>query len=660
MADAALAVASVAVSCLLPAPRAGTKGTAFDLNKIAAHEGSACAVASSVRNRNAEAPLRISLLLSLLLFSLGVLETVPSSWLTFLRNHAQRHNSTILPHESSSEIRGRIAMSSAYRFLLWADCIFIAVIVPAALGIILIMRFIPRGNKDDGAHARRHMNGNSRVGGGIIRSLCVAQSVVRFVGRLFLIIGGFLVTQLKRRHHHRGLPLVKSVQSMGQIKSDAMTNEPIISCGTSGNTKVTTQYSKRGLILGCVVGLSCSYFSLRATGRFVTEIDNEMENTIGLKKLVSQICALGVLISSVLGAFGSVSMPYTCLMGYYLPRVSDHSIKSMQKELQSVSQSLATLQSTRTLSSLGASWSGLTSSVTSGASASGGRGISFFQKRCSSLTRAHSSNGIPADEYQTVEATREEIEFLQSLHADIADELFEMSLMQVQVKQSKTPIGRTLGFIGLIFSVVLLIRVGMAMVIAFGPGNRAGDNNERSDPITIGLSFLLGISMIDEIEYDSLQQLASLFLSAFLSVSQVNMFLRTMSALNRRMGCLWRRSCQSGFVTSRNQGEKHLHNSSATSWFLAGIMGSFFLTCLVLMKMNMPRDLRGEFSSALKGSDDFSFDARITNAVFALSSILTAVILSILFGIRRQTSNLHLATSISTSQVHGTNSHLEV
>ena len=263
MADAALAVASVAVSCLLPAPRAGTKGTAgasgwgsvdcsnaFDSNKLAAHEGSACTVASSVRSRYAEAPLRISLLLSLLLFSLGVLETVPSSWLTFLRNHEQRHNSTILPHGSSSEIRGRIAMSSAYRFLLWADCIFIAVIVPAALGIILIMGFIPRGNKEDGAHARRHMNGNSRVGGGIIRSLCVAQSVVRFVGRLFLIIGGFLVTQLKRRHHHRGLPLVKSVQSMGQMKSDAMTNEPIISSGTSGNTKLQLSTPNVGLFWG--------------------------------------------------------------------------------------------------------------------------------------------------------------------------------------------------------------------------------------------------------------------------------------------------------------------------------------------------------------------------------------------------------------------------
>ena len=672
MADAAFAVASVAVSCLLPAPRAGTSSTkgaaetsgwgsvdsnAFDSNKLAAHEGSACTVASSVGSRNAEAPLRLSLLLSLLLISLGVLEAVPSSWLMFLRNHAQTRHASILPHESSSEIRGRIAMSSAYRFLLWADCIFIAVVVPAALGAILIMRFVPRGNKEDGGHARRHMNDNSRFGGGIIRALCVAQSVIRFVARVLLIIVGFLVTQLKRsngRQHQRGLPLVKSVQSMGQMKSDTMTNEPIISSGTSGNTKITTQYSKRGLLLGCFVGLSCSYFSLRATGRLVTEIDNEMENTIALKKVVSQICAIGVLISSILGAFGSVSMPYTCLMGIYLPHVSDHSIKSMQKELQSLSQSLATLQSTTTLSSLGASGSGLASPVANGASASRGRGMSFFRKRCSSLARAHPSSGIPADEYQAT-VTREEIEYLQNLHADITDELFEMSLMQLQVKRSRTPQGRIKGFVGVIFSVVLLIRVGVAMVIAFGPGNRAGDNNERSDPITIGLSLLLGFSMIDEVEYDSLQQLGSLFLSAFLSVSQVNMFLRTMSALNRRMGCLLRRSCQSDFV-ARDQRDKLLHNTSATSWLLAGMNGAFFLSGVILMKMNMPRDLRGEFSFALRGSGDFSFDARITNAVFAFSSILTAVILSILFGIRRQTSNLHL----TTSQIHGTNVHLEV
>ena len=149
-----------------------------------------------------------------------------------------------------------------------------------------------------------------------------------------------------------------------------------------------------------------------------------------------------------------------------------------------------------------------------------------------------------------------------------------------------------------------------------------------------------------------MQQLGSLLLSAFLSVSQVNMFLRTMSALNRRMGCLWRRKYQSDFV-ARDQRDKLLHSSSATSWLLAGIMGAFFLSGLVLMKMNLPRNLRGEFSSALKGSGDFFFDTRITNAVFALSSILTAAILSILFGIRRQSSNLHLAASIS--QIHGAN-----
>ena len=695
MADVAFAVASVAVSCFLPAPRAGADGAGTsgwglvesnspspmsattDVNVAtnssalgrysAAQEGSTLAydAPSGVRN-SAEAPLRISLLLSLLLFSLGVLEAVPSSWLMFLSNHAQSRHATIVPDKSATEMRGRIAMSSAYRFLLWADCIFIAVIVPAALGTTLIVRFIPRVSKEDGGHPRRHMNDSSRLGGGIIRSshgiiraLCVAQSFVRFIASILLIVCGFMVTQVKRfigcgRHHQRGLPLVKSVQSMGQMKSDTTTNEPIISSSTSGNGKVATQYSKRGLILGCFVGLLCSYFSLRAIGRFVTEVDIEMENTIALKNVVSQICALGVLISSVLGAFGSVSMPYTSLMGFFLPQISDQSIKSLQKELQNVSQSLATLQSMRSLTPMGPSGSGLASPAKNGASASRGRGMSFFRKRCSSLARGHSPRGIYVDEHQAA-ATRDEIEYLQNLRADIKDELFEMGLLQIQARRSRTPLGRITGFFGVIFSIVLLVRVGIAMLVALGPGNRAGDNNERSDPITMGLSFLLGFSMIDEVEYDSLQQLASLFLAAFLSVSQVNMFLRTLSTLNRRMGCLWRRSCQSDFVV-RDQRDRPFHNASPTSWLLAGIMGSFFLSCLALMKMNMPRNYRREFSSALKGFDDFSFDARITNAVFTSFSILTATILAILFGIRKKTSNLHLLSS----QIHGTNAHLEV
>jgi hypothetical protein len=694
MADAAFAIASVAVSCFLPAPRlAGTTGrgtlrchsvesdtirtnessssTASDKHigaaansKKSMDEGSNLAsdaaagvtgVSSATPSkerfrstpqtenpsqtalrRSNEAPLRVSLLISLLLFSLGIIEALPSSWLMFLNNHAQKGHAMLPPaRDPSSEIRG-FALSSAYRFLLWIDCVFIAVIVPGALGAVLIMRFIPRGSKEDGGKARRHKRDCSRVGGGIIRALCIAQSLTEFITSIILIVCGFLVKVVRKSvgkgpNHPRGLPTT--------------TSESIISC-TSGNTKVSdaTQYSKRGLVFGSILGLSCSFLSLRALGRFVNEIDNEMENTIALKRVVAQICALGVIISSVLGAFGSVSMPYTCLMGFFLPHISDHSIKALQKELQSLSQSLAELQSRRILSLPGP---GLPSPVATSASASRGRGLSYFRKSCSSLSRAHLSSGIQVDEYQAA-AMREEIDFLQNLHADISEELFEMRQMQIQSKRSRTPLGRIRGFFGIIFSVVLLVRVGM---IAFGP--RAGDNYERSDPITIGLSVLLGFSMIDEVEYNTLQQLSSLFLSAFLSVSQVNMFLRTLGTLDRRVWCLWR-SCRNDFVV-RDWREKQCQFTSATSWLLSGIMGSFFLSCLVLIKKSVPRDYRASFSSALKGSGDFSFDARITNSVFTFSALFSAATLGILFGIRRKTSKFHL-----TPQFHGTNMHIDV
>ena len=527
MADAAFAVASVAVSCIFPAPRAagieGVGGSGWRSVK-----SNSC----TLRRPN-EIPLRISLLISLLLLSLGILEALPSSLLIFLDNHAQKQKRDAVLGAADARAT-RVALSMAYRVLLWADCVYIAAVVPAAVcSIVLIRRLNPRGSKEDKGQRPPHSHGNTRVGG-IIRVLCIAQSFVRFIGSIILIMGGFLVKQIRfsigrgRHHNQRTLPLVRSDQSLGQLNSDTMATDSTVSC-SGGEAKVTGahRYFKPALFWGSIVGLSCSFLSFRALGRLVTEIDNEMEETIALKTLVSQICALGVLISSVLGAFGSVSMPYTCLMGFYLPHISDQSIKTLEKELQSVMLSLEEARLRKKVSTAAGSGSGagscLPSPTAASTSASRRRGFSLFRQRCGSLSRACSSSGVHADDYQAV-ALRDEIDYLQNLHQDITEELVEMRQIQLQTKRSRTPIGQLMRCFGVIFFGVLLIRIGTAVLAVLRPAAEAGNAHERSDPITKSLSILIGFSVIDEVEYNSLQQLSSLLLSTFLSFSQVNMF----------------------------------------------------------------------------------------------------------------------------------------
>jgi hypothetical protein len=346
-------------------------------------------------------------------------------------------------------------------------------------------------------------------------------------------------------------------------------------------------------------------------------------------------------------------------MGFYLPHISDQSIKTLEKELQSVMLSLEEVRLRKKVSTAAGSGSGagscLTSPVATSTSASRRRGFSLFRKRCGSLSHACSSSGIHADDYQAV-GLRDEIDYLQNLHQDITEELVEMRQIQLQTKRSRTPIGKLMRCFGVIFSGVLLIRIGTAVLGVLRPAAEAGNARERSDPITKSLSILVGFSVINEVEYNSLQQLSSLLLSTFLSFSQVNMFLKTMTALNRRIGWLWK-SCWNDFVV---RDQNNMLNASITSWLLSGIMGSFFLCCLVLTKMNMPRDYRASFSAALKGSGDFSFDAtRTTNSVFAFSCIVSAAVLGSLFGIRRKTLGLHLAGT-STPRSLGTNMHVDV
>jgi len=550
-------------------------------------------------------------------------------------------------HRASSHGRRnthRIAMSSAYRLLLWADCVYIAVIVPAALGMLLILRLVRSSSGGGGGGDVVSSSSSSNVTrirdrNALGKVFYIAFSFIRFAASIVYIILRKLTRQIRRAFsggQQGQLPLVRSMSQIAAVSSGA---------------SASTRYTKRTLFFGSLLGLACSFASLRTFGIIVTEVEDEMESWISLKAVTSQICALGVVISSILAGFGSVSMPYTCLVGLYLPQVSDHAVLVLQEDYSNVLRTID--ERKRTVEELQARRTLVVSTPTASTPpASADSGVTgFFRNQFGLSPRANSSSAPPFDDYQAT-ALMDEIAFLETLSEDLKDEVEEMRFVQNQAKRARTLAGRVLGWVGVVFSIVLLVRVGMAVwaVVRSGAGGSAGP---RTDPITLVLGILTGYSVVDEEQYNALSQLSSLLLTGFLSISQVRMFLRTVSAINRRFGCLWK-SCGgsdtiagSSHDISKEKKRKHggyAFTSSVGAWLLSAVMGSFFLCCLVLMKMNLPREYRSSFSSALKGFD-FAFDLRVTNAVFAFAAVLSAVILGVLFGIRRQTSSLHASSS---------------
>lgn len=246
--------------------------------------------------------------------------------------------------------------------------------------------------------------------------------------------------------------------------------------------------------------------------------------------------------------------------------------------------------------------------------------------------------------------------FIDAMSEELADDIDNMTDLRRAAVAARTPLGQVRGWVGTAFSVVLLVRVALAVLsLARASSVKGADDNssaatpdispKRKDPITMVLLWLVGRDLLDHGEdFDAAAQCASLVLAAFLGITQVRTFLRAAGALCRRVrGWL---ICGDG---GENDGShttfssRRSVSSDAGTYLAASVLACYFLACVVLMKRNMPVEHRSAFSSALggDGSDLIAFDVRVTSGTFAVSALVSSFALGSLFGIRRGNSVAH-------------------
>jgi hypothetical protein len=328
-----------------------------------------------------------------------------------------------------------------------------------------------------------------------------------------------------------------------------------------------------------------------------------------LPTMVSWLCAVGLLLSSVLNGFGSVSLPHSCLSGIYLEPIGPEIIANAQVELHKASSALHTKRmeltsdtsSSTDLSSMGMRWSmGSEESV---------------QRR-----------------YKV----QQEIDFLETLVEELGEDVREMKFAKVTAEMARTRMGRIRSWMGAVFSIVLLVRLYTSFTSIW-----LVTTTRRGDPITTAMLWLTGHHLVNQQDYNSISQCVSLGLTAFLTASQVQSFLRTVSALNVRLLRFYRKC----YCSSRSSAELVSLNKKGTQMYtdlLAALMGCYFLSCVVLTKMNLPLEYRSNFSAAM-GGINLVAQNRVANSCFCASAALSATILGLLFGIQRQNTKRHIA-----------------
>jgi Abscisic acid G-protein coupled receptor/The Golgi pH Regulator (GPHR) Family N-terminal len=607
------------------------------------------------------APFSISLGLSCCLFALSVLEATPSSWLLVLDN--QVVDSTTDDGSSRDGSNGYLTVSSCYFVVLTAISIYILMICPCMAGAMVMERVILRPdcsnlfcclNMSEKPWWYKVATGFASVAIFVISS--VYKTILWCLTLVCLILQAcwrlcFKPPKSLRDGSNKNAMLLPLTKLDGETTSPG-NNSRLYSLGYLVKRFYELLLLRGGTFLvGCLIGVTITIALLHSIAPFIIEPKSSGNN---LAVALSWISAIGIVVSACLNGFGSVSMPHSCLAGLYLDPIRPETVSKATGDLIKTQESLQARREQLNDIQLKEVSPKTASSTNAKLSSSSSRWAIIGNKR----PLKTSFSGLGEEVKQRRRKILEEISFLEALVEEMKEDIEDMRYTQQMEAASRTTLGRVNSWLGVLFSVILLVRLYFAAMSIWHHwyshvdtvGTTTGPSPQR-DPVTTALLWLLGHNMVSEKEYDALSQSVSLFLTAILSFTQVRTFLRTVGAMHRRLNQLF---CPSRIISGRltprsesslgvvDESPSFQTRTSVYMHILAALMGSYFLACIVLTKAMLPWQYRSSFSDALGGFDMvFEIQSDMINAMFALAAVASATILAMLFGIQKQNAVRH-------------------
>ena len=545
--------------------------------------------------------MKTALGLSMGIFSLSVLEVVPSAWLVVLD-----HGMIGILHS------GYLSVTGAYWILLWALCSWTMLLLPGIVG----GQVYARQTNLRRAHDDRKS---------FLQLLSPSPWWMRFMATCIMLVGGIVVnvllmplSQLMRRQLRpsKSEPMLILTHNASTAQDRSSPRSPNTMDGLSS----------KSYLIGASAGILTTLAILRTLGNLVISQPDEKYNM--LSTLVSWLCAIGLILSSILNGFGSVSLPHSCLAGFYLDPIQPAVMAQAEMELLSATKSLE---------------------VTAAELSDGAPATSTQRRKQASRSRSSFADyGNNEEMALRKQSLQQDVDFLDMLVVELQQDISEMKYAQHMAEQARTPMGRVKIYLGMVFSVVLLVRL-YTSIMSFVQMDDTKSTSSTRDPITTALLWLTGHHYVNQEDYTTLSQGISLLLTIFLSFTQFQTFLRTVESVHRRVLLLYRK-CHCTQKRDATHDADHTvapTNNPVYMHVLAGLTGCYCLSCVVLTKMNVPLEYRAGFSAALGGMD-FRIQSSVLNLVFSVSAAVSATVLGLLFGIQRQNTKRHASTHSET------------
>ncbi len=317
---------------------------------------------------------------------------------------------------------------------------------------------------------------------------------------------------------------------------------------------------------------------------------------------MSRVGVLGVTIMAILSGFGAVNSPYATL-SFFLRQVKDADIQAAEKKYLQTLDMILNKKRRILISQVRQRNTNEQSSRVGG----------FMRKMFNTMT-----NGIGMGS-ESISMLRQEITGLENLSRQLFLDIEDLFQERDRISYSKTWQGRYFNFMGYIFSIYCIYKIVMAIIniVLFRVG--------KTDPITYGLTLTIAYFNIKEIDVDFWYQQLSFFtvgLMIFFSIRGLLIqFLKFFRAVSNSV--------------SRNN----------IVLFLAQIMGMYFLSSVLMLRMSLPEVYRNKITMLFK-SVDVAFYYRWFDVIFLVSGIASMVFL---YFVHQANNNNVMLISVSSS-----------
>ncbi|XP_037589630.1 Golgi pH regulator isoform X3 [Cebus imitator] len=301
---------------------------------------------------------------------------------------------------------------------------------------------------------------------------------------------------------------------------------------------------------------------------------------LSIEQLISRVGVIGVTLMALLSGFGAVNCPYT-YMSYFLRNVTDTDILALERRLLQtmdmiISKKKRMAMARRTLFQKGEVYN---------------KPSGFWGMIKSVATSA------PGSEMPDLTLIQQEVDALEELSRQLFLETADLYATKERIEYSKTFKGKYFNFLGYFFSIYCVWKIFMATI------NIVFDRVGKTDPVTRGIEITVNYLGI-QFDVKFWSQHISFILVGIIIVTSIRGLLITLTKFF--------------YAISSSK------SSNVIVLLLAQIMGMYFVSSVLLIRMSMPLEYRTIITEVL-GELQFNFYHRWFDVIFlvsALSSIL--------------------------------------